>query len=151
MHLVKLYDVIKAIKDNIKICFTEMNFYLGKLPEKPVRPSFLIMLANSKDKRSNFLSQSRLLSIQLIYFGPLNDENKEELLNQLETVEALRPFLNKFVLKVGDRALTFEHEVGEADEQLSIIIDFKFKDSIVITQEDYELIENISLNEEAIS
>ena len=60
-------------------------------------------------------------------------------------------FRSKFILKVDERVLSFNYEIGKADDQLSIILDFKFKDSIVITQEDFEMIENISLNEEAIS
>lgn len=151
MLLIKLYDIIKAIRDNIKICVPVMQFYVGTIPEKPKRPSVLISLALSQDARSTFLTQTRLLSIQLIYFGPLDAEEKEEFTERLETVDALRPFLNQFILRVGDRVLNFEYEIGEADEQLSITLDFKFKDSIVITQQEYESIEHIFLNEEALS
>lgn len=151
MLLIKLYDVIIAIKDGIKTCVPEMEFYLGRIPESPSRPSILILRVRSKNTRSTFLSQVSSLSLQLINFVPLNDEGEEELLDKLETEEKLKPFLNKYLLKVGDRCLNFEYDIGEADDQLSIILDFKFKDSIVITQEDFEMIENISLNEEAIS
>lgn len=149
--MIKLYDVIKAIKDNIKICLPAIQSYAGMLPENPKRPSILFAIGQSKDIRSTYLTQSRLLSIQLIYFGPLNTEKKEEYTEHLETIDALRPFLNQFILAVGDRVLGFEYEIGVADEQLSITLDFKFKDSIVITQQDYESIEHIFLNEEALS
>lgn len=149
--MIKLYDIIKAIRDNIKICVPAMQFYVGNIPEKPKRPSILMLVAHSKDVRSTYLTQTRLLSIQLIYFGPLNTEEKEEFTERLETTDALRPFLNQFILSVDDRVLSFEFDVGEADEHLSITLDFKFKDSIVITQQDYESIEHIFLNEEALS
>lgn len=150
ISLVNVYEVMKAIKNSVKDCIPEMNFYIGDIPENPQRPSMLIDLALSKDNRSTMLTQNRLLSIQMIYFGPLKDE-KESLVSKLETIDKLRHFLNNFVLKVNDRMLNFHFEVGKADEQLSIVLDFKFKDSVIISLENYDMIESISLNEEAIS
>lgn len=151
MRLTKLYDVIKAVRDCLKSCMTSVKFYVGTIPETKSRPSFLIDLAFSKDSRTTFLTQSRTLSIQLIYFGTLDEYKKENVIEQLETIETLRPFLNKFILNVGDRTLNFEYEIGQADEQLSITLDFKFKDSIYITQQDFEMIQNIFINEEEMS
>ena len=127
------------------------KFYLGRLPENPSRPSFLFSIAFAKDRRSTFLTQTRALSIQIIHFGELDEDEKEDLAEQLKTVESLRGFLNRFLLKVGDRSLTFDFDIGSADEQLSILLDFKFKDSLDVSEEQFELIKEIFVNEEAIS
>ena len=149
--MVKIYDVILAIKSEIKKCVPAAKFYLGRLPENPSRPSFLFSIAFAKDRRSTFLTQTRALSIQIIHFGELDEDEKEDLAEQLKTVESLRGFLNRFLLKVGDRSLTFDFDIGSADEQLSILLDFKFKDSLDVSEEQFELIKEIFVNEEAIS
>ena len=125
MHLTKLYDVIKAVRVSLNACSPTAKFYVGTIPESPSRPSFLIDIGYSKDTRSSFLTQSRLLSIQLVYFGPLTPDKKENPVEHFETVELLRPFLNKFILKVDERVLSFNYEIGKADDQLSIILDRK--------------------------
>lgn len=149
--MVNLYDVILAIKSEIKKCVPEAKFYLGHVPKSPSRPSFLLSIAFAKDKRSTFFTQTRALSIQIIYFGKLDENQKDDMADQLKTVENLRVFLNRFLLKVGDRLLTFDSEIGSADGQMSILLDFKFKDSLDVSEEQFEMVEEIFINEEAIS
>ena len=150
MPLVKLYDIINSVKDRIISCNDKLNIYLN-LPESPERPSILIVKAQSGNARSTFLTQKRLLSLQLIYFGPVDEVGKEDAKDHLNVIDELSPFLDSFTLKVEDRVLTFSVDIGDADEQLSIMLDFKFNDSIVTEESNYEMIENISLNKEAIS
>ena len=150
MPLVKLYDIINSVKDRIISCNDKLNIYLN-LPESPERPSILIVKAQSGNARSTFLTQKRLLSLQLIYFGPVDEVGKEDAKEHLNVIDELSPFLDSFTLKVGERVLTFSVDIGDADEQLSIMLDFKFNDSIVTEESNYEMIENISLNKEAIS
>lgn len=151
MPVVKVYDVMKAVRDSIKNCLPSAEVYMGALPENPIKPSFLMTLAYLKDSRTGYDSQSRHVSIQLIYFGKSELNKEAELVDQLETLENLRSFLNKFVLKVGERNLNFEFKIGKADGQMRIRLIFIFKDSIVRPEENYEMIESITLNEEAIS
>lgn len=152
MHLVKYYELIKAVKNRLISCKTDLKeIYLGTIEECPERPSFLIVKAQSGNARSTFLTQKRLMSLQLIYFGPVDEVGKEDAKDHLNVIDQLSPFLDSFNLKVEDRVLTFSVDIGDADEQLSIMLDFKFNDSVVIDVQDYEMIQNISLNEEAIS
>lgn len=142
---------MKAVGSALTTCDSELYIYYGDIPESPIRHSFLITKIQCINRRSTFFTQKRFFSIQLIYFGPIDKLGKENPKDKLGVVDSLSPFLNAFILKVGNRVLTFDVDVGEADKQLSIVLDFKFNDSIVIIDQEHEIIENISLNEEAIS
>ena len=66
-------------------------------------------------------------------------------------MEELDSFLSKLNLNVKDRNLKFEYGFEEADEQLSINLDFKFKDGVVNTEYDEDqtrdMIQNIFFND----
>lgn len=146
-----IYEIIKQIK-NKKL---GSEHYLGNIPENCARPSFLYLLSFLKDTRSSYFTKDRILNIQIIYFGIKDDDGKEIFEDKLKTIEELEQFLSSFNINVKDRNLKFEYSITEVDEQLSINIDFKFKDSVINPEYDEEqtrdMIENIFINDKELS
>lgn len=146
-----IYEIIKQIK-NKKL---GSEHYLGNIPENCTIPSFLYLLSFLKDTRSSYFTKDRILNIQIIYFGIKDDDGKEIFEDKLKTIEELEQFLSSFNINVKDRNLKFEYSITEVDEQLSINIDFKFKDSVINPEYDEEqtrdMIENIFINDKELS
>lgn len=153
--MINVSDVIYEIKKQINNKKLGSKHYLGNIPENCPRPSFLYLLSFLKDSRSSYFTKDRILNIQIIYFGIKDDDGKEIFEDKLKTIEELEQFLSSFNINVKDRNLKFDYSITEADEQLSINIDFKFKDSVVNPEYDEDqtrdMIENIFINDKELS
>ena len=149
--MINVSDVIYAVMREVKLCKPDSKHYLGSIPENVKRPSFLFLMSFLKDVKSNYFTKDRSVSIQIIYFGTLDSDGKDEYKDKLKTMEELDSFLSKLNLNVKDRNLKFEYGFEEADEQLSINLDFKFKDGVVNTEYDEDqtrdMIQNIFFND----
>ena len=75
----------------------------------------------------------------------------DAVIRNLPIAEQKSNILSKLNLNVKDRNLKFEYGFEEADEQLSINLDFKFKDGVVNTEYDEDqtrdMIQNIFFND----
>lgn len=153
--MINVSDVIYAIIKQINNKKLGSEHYLGNIPENCERPSFLYLLSFLKDSRSSYFTKDRVLNIQIIYFGIKDDDGKEIFEDKLRTIEEVEQFLSSFNINVKDRNLKFDYSITEADEQLSINIDFKFKDSVINPEYDEEqtrdMIENIFINDKELS
>ncbi len=152
IYLINTLDVFYSIVNEFKKCISTSKHYLGERPEKITPPSFSYYLVYTDEKRSDFFSKKTTLDLQIIYFGQENSYGKPVFKDKIETMTELKCFLSTFNLQVGDRNLKFNYSFGEADEQLTINMQFKFKDDLINTKYDEEqarqTIENIYNNKE---
>lgn len=148
--MIKILDLMKALKQEIKKCMPDSAHYFGKLAEDYRDPCFLYLLTFSKDTRQSFFVKDTSLSVQVVYFGKDDKYKGPDFQDKMQTVQALIPFLGQFILKVGERYLGFTYELTDADEQLSIDLTFSFKDDILVPDYEEELqrefAENVEVN-----
>lgn len=153
--MINVSDLIYAIKNEIRLCVPGSKDYMGNIPENPKRPSFLYLLSFLKDGRSAYFTKDRALSIQIIYFGILDSNGKEIYEDKLKVMEDLGAFLDKFNINVKDRNLKFEYSFDQADNQMAINLDFKFKDGVINPEYDEDqvrdMIQDVFINDKELS
>lgn len=120
------------------------------LPEDYNTPSFLYRMVFRGDSRQSKHVKDVTLDMQIILFTDRDEYGKEDNETKLRIAGQLSGFLDTFVLKVGDRHLKFDYSFGEADEQLIINIDFKFRDGVINLEEAYGLAEHLYVNGEEV-
>lgn len=154
IYLINILDIFYSIIKEFKICIPESKHYLGRLEEKVARPSFLYTMVFSKDTRSSYMFKDTMIDLQIIYFGVTDKFGHENYEDRLKTINLLKQFLSQFNIQVKDRNLKFDYSFGEADEQLTINMQFKFKDELVNLEYDKnqarEKIREINYNKEVI-
>ena len=134
--MIKVIDVINALKTEFKKCVPDSNHCYGKIPETYKSPTFAYFLVYNSDLRSSYFRKDTTLDLQIVYFGTNDAYGVPDYEEKLQVMDKLKVFLNTFNLWVGDRNLKFEYNFSEADEQLAINIKFKFKDDIINTEFD---------------
>ena len=147
--MVSVLEVMKAFSAEIKKQIPEAKNYVGNLPEKKKAPCFLHLLTFHKDTQSNVSTKDCILNLQIIYFSDFN-YGKPDLTGQLSVMESLKLFLGKFHIGVNGRDLKFDYDFSIVDEQLSLNIRLKYKDSVVRATEEYEKMMKIYINKELI-
>ena len=147
--MVSVLEVIKAFSREIKDQLPKTRHYIGNLPEDKKAPCFLYLLAFHKDTQSNVSTKDCILNLQIIYFSDFN-YGKPDLTGQLSVMESLKLFLGKFHIGVNGRDLKFDYDFSIVDEQLSLNIRLKYKDSVVRAAEEYEKMMKIYINKELI-
>lgn len=152
--MIDLVDVFYALIKEFKKCVPSSSHYFGAVPEKFKRPSFLYLLVFNADYRANYFTKDTTLDVQIIYFGETDGYTVTCLEDKLKVMSQLKAFLGSFNLYVKDRNLKFDYNFDEADEELSVNIQFKFKDGIVNKQYDeaqsMEMMERIFINEKEV-
>lgn len=152
--MVNILDVFYALISEFKKVMPTAKHYVGNIPESFISPCFLYLLAHSKDDRTSYFAKDTSLDIQIIYFG-LNDKyGKADLEDKLKTMSQLKQFLSQFNINVKDRNLKFSYSFGEADEQVTINMQFKFKDDVINLEYDElqtrDMVESIFINEKEV-
>lgn len=149
--MVDILDVFYALIGELKKCIPTAKHYVGKLPENFKLPSFLYLLIFNADMQSNYFTKDTTLDLQIIYFATEDGYGVVSFDDKLQTMGKLKEFLSRFNLQVKDRNLKFTYSFGEADEQLAINIQFKFKDGVVNLTYDEEqareMIEKINISD----
>lgn len=101
------------------------------------------------------LTKDVVIDLQIIYFGESDQyTGLASLEDKLNAMAALKGFLGQFNLTVKDRNLKFSYSFSEADGELVVNIQFKFKDGVVNLAYDEEqareMIERIYINEKEV-
>lgn len=148
--MVSLKDVLIEIKNKLLSSMSGAEVYWGNIPENPSIPSFLLLVAFANGKRKTFGIQENLLSIQIVYFGETDSDGNEKINDKLLALDSISPFLSSFNISVGSRNLKFDYETSNlnGDDNLSILLDFKYRDGLTIDVESFDLMENITFSEE---
>ena len=149
IYLVNILDLIYAVIKNFKICVPASKHYLN-LPEDYNTPSFLYDIVFNKASRETKYVKDVSLDLQIVLFSNKDELGKEDYEDKLKIADQLRRFLDTFILQVGDRYLKFDYGFGEADEQLTINMNFKFKDGVINLEESYELMQHLYMNREEV-
>lgn len=153
--VVDLIDVFYALIKEFKKCLPGAKHYLGSVPEGIKRPSLLYLLVFNGDTRVSMLTKDVVIDLQIIYFGESDQyTGLASLEDKLNAMAALKGFLGQFNLTVKDRNLKFSYSFSEADGELVVNIQFKFKDGVVNLAYDEEqareMIERIYINEKEV-
>lgn len=152
--VVDILDVFYALIAEFKNVLPKVKHSIGGIPENFSRPRFLYTLVFNGDNRSSCFTKDTVLDLQIIYFGLTDKYGEVDFEDNLKTMNQLKQFLSQFNLNVKDRNLKFDYSFGEADEQLTINMHFKFKDGLVNLKYDEEqareMIERIFMNEEEV-
>ena len=147
--MISILDVIYAAIKKFKVCVPDSKHYFN-LPEDYNTPSFLYNIVFNKASRKTKYVKDVSLDLQIILFSNKDELGKEDYEGKIQIAEQLRSFLDTFILQVGDRYLKFDYSFGEADEQLTINMNFKFKDGVVNLEESYELMQHLYMNREEV-
>ncbi len=148
-YLISILDVIYAAIKKFKVCVPDSKHYFN-LPEDYNTPSFLYNIVFNKASRKTKYVKDVSLDLQIILFSNKDELGKEDYEGKIQIAEQLRSFLDTFILQVGDRYLKFDYSFGEADEQLTINMNFKFKDGVINLEESYELMQHLYINREEV-
>lgn len=150
--LVKLIDIIYAIVEKVDECVINCDHELGKYTGE--KNTFCYYVLFNKSNRNNRFIKEVLTEIEIIYHGDMDYNGQTVLEEKLAVVEKLDNFLSQFILKVKDRVLKFDYEIGEADSELQVILSFRFMDDVIdleYNEEQLRLkIENINLKNEVL-
>lgn len=147
--MINVLDVIYAVIKNFKICIPGSKHYFN-LPEGYSTPSFLYQVVFNSNKRQTKCVKDVSLDLQIIFFSNSDELGKEDYEAKLKVADQVRAFLDTFILQVGDRYLKFDYSFGEADEQLTIDMDFRFKDGVINVEEAYDIVEHLYINREEV-
>lgn len=152
--MIDILDIFHSLVKEIKACTPTYKHYFGKIPENYKQPCYAYFLVYNGDSQSTYFVKDVVLDIQIVYFGKSDNYDTEDFEDKLNTMHKLKSFLSKFNLNVADRNLKFKYDFGQADEHLTINIQFKFKDGVVNTKYDEEqvrqMIENILINDKEL-
>lgn len=143
--MINVLDVIYAVIKNFKICVPGSKHYFN-LPEGYSTPSFLYQVVFNSNKRQTKCVKDVSLDLQIIFFSNSDELGKEDYEEKLRIADQLRSFLDTFVLQAKDRYLKFDYSFGEADEQLTINMEFRFKDGVINMEEACDLVEHLFIN-----
>lgn len=121
-------DILLAVKEEFAACVPEAKHYFGNLEENRRLPAFLYLVTYDGGKKNSFFTSDITKEIQIVYFGKQDGYKKESYRERLQVEAALREFLDRFYIKVGDRYLKFTYEIKEADEQMAIYLTFRYLD-----------------------
>ncbi len=103
----------------------ELGEYTGE------NDTFCYYLPFVKSKQNTKFTKETLIDIQIIYHGNINYVGQTSLKEKLDTKEKLEYFLSQFILKVDDRTLSFDYDIGETDGELMINISFRYLDDVI--------------------
>lgn len=152
--MIDLIEIIYAVIKQLKKCLPTSKHYLGKIPENFKAPGFLYILVFNSDEQSSAFTKDTTLDLQIIYFGSKDGYGVSSFEEKLYTMNELKSFLSHFNLQVKDRNLKFKYNFSEADEQLVINMQFKFKDGLVNLaydeEQQREMMEHIYINEKEV-
>ena len=121
-------DILVAVKREFAACVPKAKHYFGNLEEDYRLPAFLYFVIYDGGNKNSFFTSEVTKEIQIVYFGERDGYKKESYQERLQTEAALREFLDKFYINVGDRYLKFTYEIKEADKQMAIYLTFRYLD-----------------------
>ncbi|HAR73071.1 MAG TPA: hypothetical protein DCR77_06645 [Flavobacteriaceae bacterium] len=120
-----LHSIIKQINEQMPKSKHELGEYTGE------NDTFCYYLPFVKSKQNTKFTKETLIDIQIIYHGNINYVGQTSLKEKLDTKEKLEYFLSQFILKVDDRTLSFDYDIGETDGELMINISFRYLDDVI--------------------
>lgn len=148
--MVKVLDVIYGVVKGFKGCMIDTKHYLGNLPENYKAPCFLYTMAFHGASRETKYVKDTSLDLQIIYFASNDGYSAADYGEKLKAMDQLKMFLDTFLLEVGDRWLKFDYRFDESDNQLTINIDFRFKECVINVEEAYDVVEHLIINGEEV-
>jgi hypothetical protein len=87
-------DVINAMRALIAQSFPNIPIYISNQGEGFQRPSFFISYINSSTKNLSKLVFNNTVTIQIVYFAPLDDYKNVQMANQWQTWDTLKEIFN---------------------------------------------------------
>lgn len=152
--MVDILDIFYSLVREFKSYVPTAKHYIGSLPENFKSPYFLYRLVFNSDTKSSYFTKDVVVDIQVVYFDSKEIYPTSKLEAHLKAMSLLKGFLSQFNVDVKDRNLKFDCSFGTADEQLTIDMQFKFKDGLVNIKYDEEqareMIERIFINEKEV-
>lgn len=144
----KLSSIIYKIIELLESVYPDADMHLFNMTENFNRPSFLIFPIINETKPDTYFLNSKTLSIEIIAFMPIEDNNEVVYFEKLNLIDNIHSILDSMNMNVEDRNLKYDFEIKEIDGETSIIIDFVFKDDRKLIIENYETIKNVFINKE---
>ena len=151
--MVKIINILYAIVKQIEVIMPKSTHELGEYSGD--KDTFCYYLVFSNSNRNTKHTKEVLVDIQIIYHAKsINYVGRTSLKEKLEVQEKLETFLSQFILRVDDRVLKFDSDIGEADGELMVNLSFRFFDGMIDLTYDEEqareIIQNIIINNEVI-
>lgn len=146
----KLTDILLKIKEILLSAYPQADMHFFNVTEEHDRPSFLLNPILNMTKLDNYYLINRILSIEIMCFMELEDNEKVGYETKLKLIDNLYTIFAGMKLEVKDRALTFEYEIKEVGGETSVILDFKFTDDRPVLVENYELMQKVLINEREV-
>lgn len=144
--MVSLLDIFTSLLNRFKTKYANYGYYLLSLPERNKTPCFLFGLVYNGTSTDNKYLVSKKYDIQIIYFNTFNNYAEQDELKKLQVMSELDDILSCCNLNVKDRNIKYSYYFGDADGNLTINLDFQFKDKTVIDDDiTYEKIQEINL------
>ena len=119
-------EILAAVMEQIFSCVPGVEIYKGRLEEGFSVPAFLLNLTFAGGAKANYFTERRNIEIQIIYFGTEDGYGREDFVES-----KLMPFLNQHSISIGERVLSFNHEMKEADSRLAIYLTFRYLDESI--------------------
>lgn len=151
--MVKIIDIFYAIVNQIKEIMPESEHELGEYTGS--KDTFCYYFIFAKNQRNTKHTKEVFVDIQIIYHAKAyNYVGRTSLKEKLEVQGKLEAFLSQLILRVKDRVLKFDCDIGEADGELMFNLSFRFFDGMIDLEYDEErareLIQEIKIKNEVI-
>lgn len=124
-------EILVAVMEQIFNCVPGVEIYKGRLEEGFSVPAFLLNLTFAGGVKANYFTERRNIEIQIIYFGTEDGYGREDFEERLDVESRLMPFLNQHSISIGERVLSFNYEMKEADSRLAIYLTFRYLDESI--------------------
>lgn len=126
-----MQTIIDAISDKIAALYPDLYVYIDNIPEGFERPSFFVEFIQETSSPMNATTYLREISIQITYFGPLDNYYNVDVPTQYAVYEVIRTaFSGNTYIQVGDRAVKIAKFTGSnKNHEVFFEIDLETTDS----------------------
>ncbi|MBE6089301.1 MAG: hypothetical protein E7206_14955 [Clostridium beijerinckii] len=107
-------ELINSINEMLVEKFPNTKIYTSKLEKEIVRPSFFIRYVTSRQAGLNRNSYMNIITMKIIYFGPLDELMNVDLIAQNEVWDTMREIFSDGYIKVLGRTAKIRKLRGRA-------------------------------------
>jgi hypothetical protein len=144
--MITIQNIIDEINGLILSKFPASTFYIQNIPEGFERPSFFIELISSGSEDNNISITEEEMSIQIVYFAPVDDYYIADSKNQYLVSDTVKNIFRKGYINVGDRAVKITKTTGgPRDNEVYISINLQYFEDRPMDTEVYELIGKVNI------
>lgn len=144
--MITVLKVINAVNKLLFGHYPECDFHIQNIPEGFKRPAFFIDLVTDSSKDNNTILTDEKISLQVVYFAPVDGHQIRQKENQLEAYSNMKALFKKGYIQVEDRALRITNlEGGPRDNEVYLTIDVAFADDRPQDSESYDTVGEVKL------